>query len=113
MQLVYSKSRTSYHEFISLDQAKSVVIIQDNINNRVFIAVKHMKRANLKSLYHVLDFKSNYLVNIRDMFLKDDHKIVIVYKQMNISLKHVITVIEDLLQVFKIMIICREISTCT
>ena len=97
MQLVYSKSRISYYKFMSLDQVRSAVIIQDNMNNRVFVAVKCMKRANSESLYYVSDLKSDYLVNIRDIFLKDNHKIVIVYEQMNISLKHVIIITEDLL----------------
>ena len=112
MQLVHSKSRTSYHEFMSLDQAEPAVITQDNVNNRVFVAVKHMKRANSEPLYCVSDFKSDHLVNIRDMFLKDNHEIVIVYKQMDVSLRHVMAVTGGLLQVFKITVICREVSTC-
>ena len=96
-----------------LDQVRPAVITHDNMNNRVFVVIKHMKRANLKPLYCVSDFKSDHLVNIRDMFLKGDHEIVIVYEQMNVSLRHVMTVTRGSLQVFKIMMICREVSTCT
>ena len=67
------------------------------MNIRVFVAVKHIKRANLESVYHVSDLKSKHLINIRNMFLKDDHEIMIVYKQINISLRHVMIMTKDLL----------------
>ena len=111
-QLVHSKSRTSYHEFMPLDQAGPAVIAHDNMNNRVFVAIKRMKRANPEPLYRVPDFKSDHLVNIRDMFLEGDHEIVIVYEQMDVSLRHVMAVTGGPLQAFEIAAICREVSTC-
>ena len=113
MQLVHNKSRTLYHEFMSLDQVRSAVITYDNIDNRVFVTVKCIKRANLESLYYISDFKSDHLVNIKNMFLKEDYKIMIVYKQINMSLKHVIIMTEGLLQVFKIEMIWKKINTYT
>lgn len=39
-----------------------------------------MKRANYNPIYYLLDFISDYLINIKDIFLKGNNKIIIVYK---------------------------------
>ena len=111
-QIMRSKSRTSYHTFMSLDQAGSTVIARDNMKDRAFVTIKRMKRVDRDSVYKVSNFTSDHLVNIKDMFLKGDDKIVIVYEQMNVSLRHIVAVIEDSLQVFEIATICKKISDC-
>jgi len=46
------------------------------------------------------------------MFLEGDDEIVIVYKEMNVSLKHIMAVIGGPLYSFEIAAICKEISDC-
>jgi len=111
-QIMRSKSRTFYHTFMSLNQADSTVIARDNMKDRTFVTIKRVKRVDRNSVYRISNFTSDHLVNIKDMFLKDDDKIVIVYEQMNVSLRHIVAVIKDSLQTFKIATICKEISDC-
>ncbi len=111
-QIVRSKSRTFYHTFMPLDQADPTVIARDNMKDRAFVTIKRVKRADRDPVYRISNFTSDHLVNIKDMFLKDDDEIVIVYEQMNVSLRHIVAVIEGSLQVFEITTICKEISDC-
>ncbi|KAL9132040.1 MAG: hypothetical protein Q9217_000168 [Psora testacea] len=109
MQVTRSKTRTSYHEFMPLDQAGPAVIARDNMNDRAFLAIKRVKRVNLEPVYCVPDFTSDHLVNIKDMFLEGDDEIVIVYEQMDVSLRHIIAVTGGPLQAFEIAAICKEL----
>jgi len=97
---------------MALNQAGPAVIAHKNMKDEVFVAIKHMKRVDLKPVYHIPDSRSDQLVNIKEMFLKGN-QIVIVYEQMNVSLRHIMTVNEDSLQSFEIAVICKEVSTCT
>jgi len=96
---------------MTLNQAEPAVIARKNMKDEVFVAIKRMKRVDLKPVYHIPDLRSDQLVNIKEMFLKGD-QIVIVYEQMNVSLRHIMAVNEGSLQGFEIAAICKEISTC-
>jgi len=101
-QVVRSKSRTSYHTFMPLDQAGPAVIARDNMKDRAFVAIKRVKRADRDPVYRVPDFTSDHLVSIKDMFLEGDDEIVIVYEQMDVSLRHIVAVTGGPLQAFEI-----------
>ncbi len=109
-QVVRNKSRTSYHTFMPLDQAGPAVIARDNMKDRAFVAIKRVKRADRNPVYRLTDFTSDHLVNIKDMFLEGDDEIVIVYEQMDVSLRHIVAVIGGPLQAFEIAAICKEVS---
>ncbi len=110
-QLVQNETQRSYHWFMTLNQAEPAVIARKNMKDEVFVAIKRMKRVDLKPVYHIPDLRSDQLVNIKEMFLKGD-QIVIVYEQMDVSLRHIMAVNEGSLQGFEIAAICKEISTC-
>ena len=110
-QLVQSKTQRSYHEFMALDQAGPAVIAHENVKDEVFVAIKRVKRVDPKPVYQIPDSRSDQLVNIKEMFL-EDNKIVIVYEQMDVSLRHIMAVNGGSLQAFEITAICREVSTC-
>ena len=111
-EVVRNKSRTSYHTFMPLDQAGPAVIARDNKEDGPFVAIKRVKRADRDLVYRVPDFTSDHLVNIKDMFLEGDEEIVIVYEQMDVSLKHIVAVTGGPLQGFEIAAICKEVSDC-
>lgn len=79
-EVVRNKSRISYYIFIPLDQAGSAVIARDNNKDRPFIAIKRVKRADRDPIYRISDFTSDYLINIKDMFLEGDEEIIIIYE---------------------------------
>ena len=110
-QLVHSKAQRSYHEFMALDQAGPAVIARENVEDGVFVAIKRVKRVDPKPVYHIPDSRSDHLVNIKEMFL-EDNEIVIVYEQMDVSLRHIMAVNGGPLQAFEIAAICKEVSTC-
>ena len=51
-------------------------------------------------VYRVPDLMSDYLVNIKDMFLEGDDKYGIVCEQMDVLLRHIMAVTGGLLQAF-------------
>jgi len=81
MQVVRNRSRTSYHTFMPLDPDGPAVIARENKEDGPFVAIKRVKRVDRNLVYRVPEFTSDYLVNIKDMFLEDDDEIVIVYEQ--------------------------------
>ncbi len=60
-----------------LDQAGPALIARDNMEVRVFMAIKRVKRANRPSCQH------------QQMFWESHDDIVIVYEQRDVSLKHI------------------------
>ena len=63
-----------------LDQAEPAIIAYNNIKNRDFIAIERIKKDDLKSMYIILDFKSDHLINIKDIFLENNNEIIIIYE---------------------------------
>ena len=92
------------------DPAGPAVIARDIMEDRAFLTIKRVKRAN--PVYRVADFTSDHLVNTKDMFLEGDDDIVIVYEQMDVCLKHIVAVIGGPLQGFEIAAICNQVSNC-
>lgn len=87
-QLIHRASSISYCEFMPLDQAGPAVIAHENSKNGAFVAIKRL-RINRKPISKVPDFHCNNIVNIKDIFLEADDEIVIVYEQMDVSLRHI------------------------
>ncbi len=75
-----------------LGQDGPAVIAPDNKEDGPFVAIKRVKRADRDLVYRVPEFTSDHLVNIKDMFLEGDDEIVIVYEQMDVSLRHIMAV---------------------
>ncbi|MCJ1360236.1 MAG: hypothetical protein MMC33_010239 [Icmadophila ericetorum] len=107
--MVQDKSRTSYHEFMHLDQAGPAIIVQDNMDRREFVAIKRIKRIASTPVYTVPAFESNQIVNIKEMFLEGDNLITVVYEQMDVSLRHIMAVKGGPLEAFEIAAICQDI----
>ena len=95
-----------------LDQAGPAVIARDNKEDGPFVAIKRVKKADYNLIYRIPDFISNYLINIKDMFLEGNDEVMIVYEQMDISLKHIMAVTGGPLHSFEIAAICKEVSDC-
>ncbi len=101
------KSARFYYNFIFLDQTESVVIARNN-KDRIFVAIKRVKKSRIEHVLRIPDSVSNYVVNIKDMFV-DNKEIVIIYKQINILLRHIITVTDNLLQAFEIAAVYKKV----
>lgn len=76
---------------MALDQAGPAVIARDNKKGGAFVAIKRTKRTDSQPVYRVPEFKSDHLVHLKDMFLEGE-EIVIVYEQMDVSLRHIMAV---------------------
>lgn len=103
-----NQSDGSYYDFMPLDQAGPAVIACDN-KDRSFVAIKRAKKSNIDDVFRIPDFVSDHVVNIKDMFL-DKKEVVIVYEQMDVSLRHIMAVAGGPLQAFEIAAVCKEVS---
>ena len=108
-QVVRNGSKTSYHEFMPLDQAGPAVIARENREDGPFVAIKRTKNGDRNLVHKIPNFTSDCLVNIKDMFLEGD-EIVTIYEQMDVSLRHIMAVAGGPLQFFEIGAICKEVS---
>jgi hypothetical protein len=92
-QLIGTSPRVAYHEFMILDQAGSAVIACDNTRERKLAAIKRFKGIDQSSTRKIPPFRSDYGVNIKETYFDNDD-IVIVYEQMDISLRNVTSILQ-------------------
>jgi hypothetical protein len=83
----------AYYEFMVLDQARLAVIACDNTRERKLVIIKRFKGINQSSTSKILPFSSNYVVNIKEAYFHNND-IMIVYKQMNILLQNVTSILQ-------------------
>jgi len=91
------------------DQARSIIIDSDNSEKCNFVAIKRVKKVDNSLVHRISSFNSDQLVEIRDMY-QDNDDVVIIYEQMNVSLRHIIDLLQDSLKVFQIAAICKKIK---
>lgn len=108
LKCLTDQSDGSYYDFMPLDQAGPAVIACDN-KDRSFVAIKRAKKSSIDDVFRIPDFVSDHVVNIKDMFL-DKEEVVIVYEQMDVSLRHIMAVAGGPLQAFEIAAVCKEVS---
>ncbi len=101
------KSARFYYNFMSLNQTGPAVIARNN-KDRTFVAIKRAKKSGIEHVLRIPDSVSDHVVNIKDMFV-DNKEIVIIYKQMDISLRHIIAVTDGPLQAFEIAAVCKKV----
>ncbi len=92
---------------MTLDQAELAVIEYNNINRRSFVAIKRRKRLD-ESFSHHVQFRSNHLVNLKDMYVQRN-EVIFIYKQMKVLLQHITDILSDFLKAFQITTICKKI----
>jgi len=92
---------------MSLDQAGSAVIARNN-KDRIFVAIKRAKKSGVEYMLRISDFVSDYVVNIKDMFV-DKKEMMIIYEQINVLLRHIMAVTGGPLQAFEIAAVCKKI----
>jgi len=107
VKCVSDESAKSYYNFMPLDQAGPAVIARDN-KDRTFVAIKRAKKSGVEHMLRIPDFVSDHVVNIKDMFV-DKEEMVIIYEQMNVSLRHIMVVAGGPLQAFEIAAVCKEV----
>lgn len=100
----------TYHEFMVLGQAGSANMGCDNTRDHNFVAIKRLKGIDKSSTHRMRPFKSDHVVNIRDMYFDNDD-LVIIYEQMDKSLRGITDILQGPFQPFQIAAICKEVST--
>jgi hypothetical protein len=107
-QPVSDKSRTTYREFMCLDQAGAAKIARTK--DDVCVSIKRMQRVSHEPVFSIPNFKSDHLVNIIDIFLEGGNTIAVVYEYMDVSLRNIMAVNRGPLQEFQIAAICKGVS---
>lgn len=107
VKCVSDESAKFYYNFMPLNQIKFVVIARDN-KDRIFVAIKRAKKSDVEHMLRISNFVSDHVINIKDMFV-DKKEIIIIYEQMNVSLRHIMIVASDPLQAFEIAAVCKEV----
>jgi hypothetical protein len=78
-----------------LDQAGSANIGCDNTRERNLVAIKRLHGICKGLMRRIQPFTSDYVVSIRDKHFENDD-LVIIYKRMDVSLRHVTGILQDL-----------------
>jgi hypothetical protein len=107
---ISTSNRLTYHEFMNLDQAGPAVMGCDNTGERNLVAIKRLKGVKKASKPRIQPFTSNQVVEVKDMFFDDDDDLVIIYEQMEISLRAITGLQPGLFQDFQIAAICKEVK---
>jgi hypothetical protein len=105
----WTSNPLTYHEFMKLDQAGPAVMGCDNTRECNLVAIKRLKGVSKASKPRIQPFTSNQVVELKDMFFDNDD-LVIVYEQMEISLRAVTGIQPGPFQDFQIAAICKEVK---
>jgi hypothetical protein len=109
-QQTRTSPRVTYYEFMVLDQAGSAIIGCDNTKERNLVAIKRLKNGiDKSSMRGIQHFTSDHVVNIRESYFDNDD-LVIIYEQMDISLRHVTSILQAPFKPFQTAAICKEVS---
>jgi hypothetical protein len=92
-----------------LNQAGSAVIACDNTAERQLVAIKRFKGINKSSMHKIAPFKNDHVVSIIETYF-DGEDMVIIYEQMDISLRNVTSILQGPFKPFHIAAICKEVS---
>lgn len=101
-------SQVSYNELMTRDQAGPAIIGSDNSEECRFVAIKRVKKVDNSLVHRIPSFNSDQLVEIRDMY-QDNDDVVIIYEQMDVSLRHITGLLQGPLKAFQIAAICKEV----
>lgn len=103
-----TNAKCNYQEFMKLDQAGPANIAFDNTRRPV--AIKRLQVTNLGSVPEIPNFTSDHVVNIKQSYM-DRGDMVIIYEQMDISLRDMTGVLtKKPLQDTHIAVICKDVS---
>ena len=103
---IHIPSRTTYHEFMDLDQAGSAKMAYDKAN---IVAIKRLGGIDASSTQLGRPFVSDTVVSIIDMYHDGDH-LKVIYESMDISLRKVTSILNGPLKHFQIAAICKEVG---
>ena len=99
----------SYHEFMILDQAGPANIACDTQVVRDFVAVKRLKVTNQSLKQTMRSFTCDTVVSVVNSYFKDGF-LVVLYEQMDISLRQMTSILQGPLKPFQIASICKEVK---
>jgi hypothetical protein len=108
-QQIKTAPQVTYHEFMVLDQAGPAVIGFDDTRERNLVAIKRLNGIDKSSMYRLRPFTSNHMVNVREAYIDHDN-LVIVYEQMDISLRHITGLLLSPFEPFQIAAIYNKVS---
>lgn len=104
-----ARSRITYHEFMVLDQARSANIRCDNTRERNLVTIKRLHSVRKGSMRKIQPFTSEHVVSIRDKHFENDD-LVIIYERIDVSLRHVTSILQDPFKPSQIAAICKQVS---
>ena len=81
----------SYHAFMTVDQAGSVVIAHSHANPERLVAIKRIKPAKEMESFRLRPYKSDQVLSIFDAYV-DGPEIVLIYEVMDITLRQMVSV---------------------
>ena len=102
-------SRVTYHEFMVLDQAGLANIGCDGTRECNLVAIKRLIGARKRLSRRIKPFTSDHVVSIRETYFENDD-LVVIYERMDVSLRHVTSILQGPFQPSQIAAICKQVS---
>jgi hypothetical protein len=102
-------SRVTYHEFMVLDQAGLANIGCDDTRECNLVAIKRLVGVRKMLLRRIKPFTSDHVVSIRETYFENDD-LVIIYERMDVSLRHVTSILQAPFQPSQIATICKQVN---
>lgn len=101
------KTYTSYHDFMSLNQVESIIIVYDS-KYQLFAIKKYTINSIMKTNFVYLLRRNEFVIALLNVYTLDTH-IYMMYECINVTLKHVLTTSKRQLKMHEITIICRKV----
>jgi hypothetical protein len=102
-------SRVTYHEFMVLDQAGLANIGCDDTRECNLVAIKRLIGVRKRLLRRIKPFTSDHVISIKETYFENDD-LVIIYERMDVSLRHVTSILQGPFQPSQIATICKQVN---
>jgi hypothetical protein len=102
-------TQISYHEFMALDQGGAANMGCDNTRECNLVAIKTLRGIDKNSIRGIRPFTGDHVVSIRDVYF-DNNDLMIIYEQMDVSLRDVASILQGPFEPFQIAAICKEVG---
>ena len=94
---------------MTLDQAGPATIARENIKKGRMLAIKRLKTNKDLTTAKVPIIRTDYIIKIENVFVEYEAEVVVVYKQMDVNLRHIRSVVSGPLHAFEIAAICKDV----
>ena len=94
---------------MALDQSGAANMGCDNTRKCNLVTIKTLREIDKNSIRGIRPFTGDHVISIRNVYF-DNNDLIIIYEQIDVSLRDVASILQSPFEPFQIAAICKEIG---